>query len=421
MVFRLVEENAKKRFELLYGYDPSPPPPKKAKGHGQGKPKAKRDAKPRTDGESGTTVAKAADGKAREGKGDKDDKRNRRAAKLQARAGPAHASALTCDGVSDAPLEGVADTPSSSATTASSTPSAASAHGSLDGAAKKDQPLSEPDEPSSALGSTPPTITTVANTISTPSEIQGQLPIQADLRSAKPSSRKEPAPAPTLRPTEIISTELPLVSLPPPSSEPAPASPTTEASVSVITAQITSTSLSGPSHPTDALSTPPTPQGQWFIRASQGHSIALASTAHLTPITHTPLPDDAYHITPSDRARAGLLVHGTSHSLLPTLLDSGLSRMGRQHVHLAPALEVTDNNRIAPRNGSTLLVYLDLDKMLRAGVEVYSSANGVVLTPGDEGGVVRKELWSKVERVRGGERRVVWTVEEGMKEENGLQ
>lgn len=28
-VFRLVEDNAKKRFEVVYGYDPSPPKPKK--------------------------------------------------------------------------------------------------------------------------------------------------------------------------------------------------------------------------------------------------------------------------------------------------------------------------------------------------------------------------------------------------------
>lgn len=40
MVLRLVEENAKKRFELAYGYDPSPPVPKK--GRGPNKSKAKK-------------------------------------------------------------------------------------------------------------------------------------------------------------------------------------------------------------------------------------------------------------------------------------------------------------------------------------------------------------------------------------------
>jgi 2'-phosphotransferase len=72
--------------------------------------------------------------------------------------------------------------------------------------------------------------------------------------------------------------------------------------------------------------------------------------------------------------------------------------MSRQHVHLAPALS---NHRITPRPTSTLLVYLDLAKLLAAGIPVYVSANGVVLTPG------------KAETVfgslgKGGKRVVVW-------------
>ena len=39
MVLRLVAENAKQRFELFYGYDPSPPRPKVKKGQGKGKGK----------------------------------------------------------------------------------------------------------------------------------------------------------------------------------------------------------------------------------------------------------------------------------------------------------------------------------------------------------------------------------------------
>ena len=85
--------------------------------------------------------------------------------------------------------------------------------------------------------------------------------------------------------------------------------------------------------------------------------------------------------------------------------DDGLSRMSRQHVHLAPALA---DNRITPRNGSTLLIYLDLDKLLEAGIPVYTSANGVVLTPGDEEGKVGKELWKKVEGVEKGQRVIIW-------------
>lgn len=59
MVLRLVEENAKKRFELAYGYDPSPPLPKKGKGQGKGK-NQKKQAGPsgsNTDAAQGVTAS----------------------------------------------------------------------------------------------------------------------------------------------------------------------------------------------------------------------------------------------------------------------------------------------------------------------------------------------------------------------------
>lgn len=43
-VLKLVEENAKKRFEVVWGYDPSPPKPVKRKGQNQNKKKQKADA-----------------------------------------------------------------------------------------------------------------------------------------------------------------------------------------------------------------------------------------------------------------------------------------------------------------------------------------------------------------------------------------
>lgn len=81
--------------------------------------------------------------------------------------------------------------------------------------------------------------------------------------------------------------------------------------------------------------------------------------------------------------------------------------MSRQHIHLAPYLSLSEH-RITPRPNSTLLIYLDLEKLLRSDIPIYTSANGVVLTPGNGDGVVRKEYWKKAERVVKGERVVVW-------------
>jgi 2'-phosphotransferase len=81
--------------------------------------------------------------------------------------------------------------------------------------------------------------------------------------------------------------------------------------------------------------------------------------------------------------------------------------MTRQHIHLAPAL-LLDEHRITPRANSTLLIYLDLDKLVQGGIPVFTSLNGVVLTPGDDKGFVDKEYWKKAERVTKGQRVIVW-------------
>lgn len=314
--------------------------------------------------------------------------------------------------------------------------------------------------------------------------------------NSKPKPKPKPKPEVKSESTAVTvpapSTELPLVPLPLPSIESTPASVTGSGSIADadadanaaavsdmtdMTQGIAATSLSNedavqplapaaaaetpPRAPVPASTasadsttsdaTPPQPQvrGEYFIRASQGHSIALASTSHLVPITYTttttttaastsdpnPNPDPtstsspatqrhSREISPADRARAGLLVHGTHLHLYPLIASTGLSRMGRQHIHLAPALSAgvggdTDSgseNLIAPRTGSTLLIYLDLDKLLAAGIQVYTSANGVVLTPGDAEGRVKRELWKRVEEVREngrGERVVIWDAEMG--------
>lgn len=94
--------------------------------------------------------------------------------------------------------------------------------------------------------------------------------------------------------------------------------------------------------------------------------------------------------------------------------------MNRQHVHLAPALKdhricgcffpEQPLTRAVPRNGSTLLIYLSLPAMLAAQppIPVFTAANGVVLTPGDADGIVKKEYWLKAVHVTKGKHYVVW-------------
>ncbi|WVR08316.1 hypothetical protein IAU60_005369 [Kwoniella sp. DSM 27419] len=198
-----------------------------------------------------------------------------------------------------------------------------------------------------------------------------------DLRSnlAKTSVTSSPQVAEETPP----STELPLVEVPKPDVD--------EASRDTL--------LSG------EQSTP----GEYFIRATQGHSINLESVSHLEEVR-----DDE-----DGRRKAGLLVHGTKWELWDVLKDQGLSRMSRQHVHLAPSFQ----GAIVPRPNSSLYIYLSLTRLVSAGIPVYVSHNGVVLTPGDKDGKVDKEYWGKAVRCAGGKKTVVW--EDGKEAERALR
>ncbi|KAK6431472.1 tRNA 2'-phosphotransferase [Oleoguttula sp. CCFEE 5521] len=147
----------------------------------------------------------------------------------------------------------------------------------------------------------------------------------------------------------------------------------------------------------------------WLIRANQGHSLKIEDSAGLlTPITTGDMP--------------AMAVHGTTRAAWSLILASGgLKPMGRNHVHFATGLPsawsktqtsdaiaaVDDETAKAAvvsgmRNSSSVLIYLDLAKALDKGTKFGLSENGVVLTEGDENGLVPIEVFSKVEE-RGGE------------------
>lgn len=100
--------------------------------------------------------------------------------------------------------------------------------------------------------------------------------------------------------------------------------------------------------------------------------------------------------------------------------------MGRQHVHFAPGISSSDPRTSSPtstpdpsasisaeppriisgmRNDATVLVWVDVRGSLEAGLKWWRSANGVLLTEGDEEGKVGLGWVVRAER-RGG--KVIW-------------
>ena len=98
----------------------------------------------------------------------------------------------------------------------------------------------------------------------------------------------------------------------------------------------------------------------------------------------------------------------------PSTEKQGLSKMTRNHIHIAQGFagdtvisgtRFTRHTRscfvdvgIGMRNSADIFIYIDLQKALDAGYKFQLSANGVILTAGDEMGFLPPEFFARVER-----------------------
>ena len=95
------------------------------------------------------------------------------------------------------------------------------------------------------------------------------------------------------------------------------------------------------------------------IRASQGHSIgvSLGLQAATPPAT---------------------LYHGTASRFLDSILQNGLQKQSRQHVHLSASLDTAI--AVGSRHGKPVVLMIDCEAMQAAGHLFYCSENDVWLT-----------------------------------------
>ncbi|MGK7877256.1 MAG: RNA 2'-phosphotransferase [Xenococcaceae cyanobacterium] len=94
------------------------------------------------------------------------------------------------------------------------------------------------------------------------------------------------------------------------------------------------------------------------IRANQGHSVEV--DLHLEPL----VPPD-------------VLYHGTREGAVKSILDQGLCKMSRHHVHLSTDIATARN--IGKRWGCPVIFAVDAASMHKAGYTFYCSDNGVWL------------------------------------------
>ncbi|KAL0572075.1 tRNA 2'-phosphotransferase [Marasmius crinis-equi] len=127
---------------------------------------------------------------------------------------------------------------------------------------------------------------------------------------------------------------------------------------------------------------PSSPQlDHWWIRANQGHSMTNVSELELRRLTS---PEEV-----------PMAVHGTSVEAWKQISVQGLSKKGRNHIHLAPG--VASGGVISGmRKGSRILIYIDMAKAMADGIKFYLSTNQVILTAGEHG-YLKPEYFRRVE------------------------
>ncbi|PHH53290.1 putative tRNA 2'-phosphotransferase [Ceratocystis fimbriata CBS 114723] len=129
----------------------------------------------------------------------------------------------------------------------------------------------------------------------------------------------------------------------------------------------------------------------WLIRANQGHSITLDSSAMLTEISL------------AAKNVPARVLHGTYYAFWDAIVQKGgLSRMKRNHVHCATGIPGVDVGVISGmRKDVELLVQIDVETSLRDGaMQWWLSSNGVVLTEGDENGLIPLKYFARAEGVK---------------------
>ncbi|XP_039027344.1 tRNA 2'-phosphotransferase 1-like [Hibiscus syriacus] len=119
--------------------------------------------------------------------------------------------------------------------------------------------------------------------------------------------------------------------------------------------------------------------GELLIRANQGHTVTAIESESLLK-----------EILSADEVQ--VCVHGTYKRNLESILESGLKRMKRLHVHFSSGLPTDGEVISGMRRDVNILIYLDVRKALEEGMKLYISDNKVILTEGFDGVVPVKYL-----------------------------
>ena len=106
-----------------------------------------------------------------------------------------------------------------------------------------------------------------------------------------------------------------------------------------------------------------------FIRANQGHSSGNLNDNNMLTLINKQI-QGCYHATYSIN--------------LNSIKKNGISKMKRKHIHIAES----DEAKSGKRSSCDVKILINMELAIYDGIKFYRSENGVILTEGDENGLL---------------------------------
>ncbi|XP_023218634.1 tRNA 2'-phosphotransferase 1-like [Centruroides sculpturatus] len=134
--------------------------------------------------------------------------------------------------------------------------------------------------------------------------------------------------------------------------------------------------------------------GKLRIRANQGHSVAVNEENLLTELGADDLPEN--------------VVHGTFLRNWNRIRQEGIRRMNRNHIHFSPGLPGEEGVISGIRKNCQVTILVDARKALEDGIKFYRSDNNVILSPGDQDGILLPKYFREAVEVK--TKKVLYTI-----------
>lgn len=135
------------------------------------------------------------------------------------------------------------------------------------------------------------------------------------------------------------------------------------------------------------------PKQRYFLYDEEGTLLVRAQQGHDERKLNIKLDHSKFTVLLTKRNCPQMAVHGTFHKNLASIMKDGLKRGSRDHIHISIGLpEKIEANVSGCRAETDTFLHIDIRKAMDAGIVFVLSGNKVLLTPGNENGVLLPEF-----------------------------